>query len=112
MLYVGRTARELRHSLGLTQRAAAEELDVSCVHLCNIENNKSMPSAALLKRYRDLWGVDLYVLAWCRHGDVSKLPKPIREAAIRLERAWSDQVDRIMDAPKDEAGRQCSGYKS
>ena len=44
MIYLGKTARHLRESLGLSQRAAAKQLNISCVHLCNIENNKAMPS--------------------------------------------------------------------
>ena len=63
MIMLGNTARHLRKSLGIKQREAAEALGVSVVHLCNVENNKSAPSAALLARYRELWDVDLYVLA-------------------------------------------------
>lgn len=100
MLYLGKTARHLRESLGLSQRKAAEELGISYVHMCNIENNKAMPSPSLLDRYRELWGVDLYVLAWCLHGDRRKLPKAVREAAGDLASAWQDQVDRTISAKR------------
>lgn len=89
---LGKTARELRDSLGLTQRAAAEALGISYVHLCNIENDKSSPSADLLDRFRELWGVDLYVMAWCNYGDTNKLPMPLRKAAAKLADAWQQQL--------------------
>ena len=92
MIPLGKTARHLRESLGLTQRAAAKQLDISCVHLCNIEKNKSVPSPALLERFRELWNVDLYVLAWCLHGDADKLPKPLRKPMAELARAWQEQI--------------------
>jgi transcriptional regulator with XRE-family HTH domain len=93
---LGTTARNLRESLGLTQRAAADVLGVSCVHLCNIENDKALPSPALLERYRELWGVDLYVLAWCLHGDASKLPTSMRKAAEKLADGWRRQVKAMV----------------
>jgi transcriptional regulator with XRE-family HTH domain len=107
MILLGRTARQLRKSKGLNQRQAAELLGVSVVHLCNIENNKSSPSSSLLERYRDLWGVDLYVLAWCLHGDAEKLPRGIRRAAKELAKAWEKQLGAV--AKKDtEADLPCS----
>lgn len=93
---IGTAALELRQSLGLTQRAAAEKLGISYVHLCNIENDKADPSTALLDRYRELWGVDLYVYAWCRNGDVSKLPKPMQKAAEALSAGWRKQISSTM----------------
>ena len=92
MIKLGNTARYLRESKGVSQRKAAELLEVSVVHLCNVENNKSVPSAALLDRYRNLWGVDLYVLAWCLNGDVEKLPPKVRKPAAELAKAWQRQL--------------------
>jgi transcriptional regulator with XRE-family HTH domain len=92
MIYLGKTVRHLRESLGITQRAAAEQLDVSYVHLCNIENNKAVPSPKLVERFRELWDVDLYVLAWCLHGDVEKLPAALRKPMIELSKAWQKQL--------------------
>lgn len=88
MVYVGKTARDLRESLGFTQHEMAERLGITNVHLSNVENNKAFPSQALIDRYRELFDIDLYVLAWCRHGDVAKLPPAVREPAERLARAW------------------------
>lgn len=89
---IGTTARNLRKSLGWSQRQAAEELGVSAVHLCNIEHNRARPSQALLDRYCNLWGVDLYVLTWCESGEVQSLPSGVRRAAEKLSAAWRDQI--------------------
>jgi transcriptional regulator with XRE-family HTH domain len=96
MITLGKTARHLRESLGLTQRAAAKELGISDVHLCNVENNKAVPSPALLERYRELWNVDLYMLAWCLHGDSEQLPKGVRKPMAELAKAWQAQIDVVV----------------
>jgi transcriptional regulator with XRE-family HTH domain len=103
MIRLGKTARHLRETLGLTQRAAAESLGISCVHLCNVENDKAVPSPALLERFRELWNVDLYVLAWCLHGDTNKLPKPLRKPMAELARAWQDQIDETAARNRKDA---------
>ena len=105
MIYLGETARYLRASLGMTQRAAAEQLGISYVHLCNIENNKAMPSPGLLERFRELWDVDLYVLAWCLHGDTNKLPKALRKPMAELAKAWQQQLGSL-------AARHCKDVTS
>ena len=94
---LGQTARELRLSLGLTQRAAAEALGISFVHLCNVEKNRAAPSQALIDRYRELWGVDLHVLAWCSRGNENLLPKSLRSAAAELDMAWRNYVNSLID---------------
>jgi len=96
-IYLGQTARELRESLGLTQRKAAKDLGISHVHLCNIEKNRAAPSQALVDKYREIWGVDLHVLAWCNHGDTSMLPKSLRQAASDLSEAWDLHVESLAD---------------
>lgn len=100
-IHVGEIARELRKTAGLTQRAAADALGVSYVHLCNIENGKSAPSASLLDRCRDLWGVDLYVLAWCRHGDVGNLPTQMRQAASELSKGWQERIETLAETSRE-----------
>lgn len=95
-ILLGDTARQLRESLGMTQRAAAQSLGISFVHLCNIERNRAAPSQALIDKIRDLWGVDLYVLAWCNSGDTSKLPAPLRKAAADLADGWRRQIDKAV----------------
>ena len=92
MIPLGQTARHIRERKGLTQRAAAIALDISYVHLSNIENNKSIPSAALLTRYKELWGIDVYVLAWCLFGDPDVLPEPVRKPMRELGEAWMKEL--------------------
>jgi transcriptional regulator with XRE-family HTH domain len=94
MLSVGESARCLREQLGLSQKDAAVELGISNVHLCNIEKDNGNPSPELLAKYRELWGVDLYVFAWCRTGDVAGLPKQLRTAAKSLSSGWQQQIDK------------------
>ena len=97
MIPIGSTARSLRERLGITQRAAADLLGISPVHLCNVENDKSQPSSSLLDKYEELWGVDLYVLAWCERGDVENLPKDVREAAKQLSALWTNRVSKLLE---------------
>jgi len=92
MIHIGRTARHVRERKGWSQKATAEALGISQVHLSNVENNMSIPSAALLARYRELWGVDLYVVAWCLFGDASQLPEPVRGPMIQLAKAWKQEL--------------------
>lgn len=92
MIKLGTTARYLREMHGLNQKAAAEELGVTVVHLCNIEKDRATPSPRLMERYRECWGIDLYILAWCLHGDMEKLPESVREPMAALAEAWQDQL--------------------
>jgi transcriptional regulator with XRE-family HTH domain len=96
MIRLGKTARYLRESLGLTQREAVDLLGISIVHLSNIENDKSTPSSDLLDRYSKQWGVDLYVLAWCLHGNLDQLPPSIRNSANELAKAWKAKLRTII----------------
>src|SRR5437763_1670244 len=98
MIHLGKTARYLRERKGLSQRAAAEALGISQVHLSNIENNKAVPSPNLLERYRQLWGVDLYVLAWCLHGDASQLPEAVRGPMLELAKAWKKELGELAES--------------
>jgi transcriptional regulator with XRE-family HTH domain len=107
---LGNTARRLRESQGLTQRQMAESLGVSVVHISNIETNKADPSRDLLDRYAQLWGIDLYVLAWCLHGDIQKLPPAIRKTASELGRLWQKQLD-IKESNAWTQGTGCTSDK-
>jgi len=107
MIHLGKTARFLRERKGLSQRAAAEALEITQVHLSNIENNKAVPSPNLLERFRLLWGVDLYVLAWCLYGDVNQLPKGVRKPMLELGKAWKRELGELFDPAKPDEGKQC-----
>jgi transcriptional regulator with XRE-family HTH domain len=71
----------------MTQRAAATALGVSYVHLSNVERGKSAPSPRLLERFKEVFGVDLYVLAWCLSED-DELPEPLRLHRRQLAEEW------------------------
>src|SRR5437879_4690236 len=103
MIHLGKTAKYLREQKGLTQRQAAEALGVTQVHLSNIENNRALPSSKLLDRYRELWAVDLYVLAWCLHGDLRRLPKAVREPMRQLADAWQRELGKLAGGAEPEA---------
>jgi transcriptional regulator with XRE-family HTH domain len=100
VIYVGKTARRVREKHGLMQKEAAALLGITTVHLSNIENNKAMPSAALIDKYQQLWGVDIYVLAWCELGQSSDLPVEVRNAADKLARLWLRQLDSSTEGTK------------
>ncbi len=102
MIHLGQTARRVREQKGLTQRAAAEILGISYVHLSNIENNKAAPSQSLLNRYKDVWGVDLYILAWCLFGDTNDLPVSVREPMQALAEAWMKQLGDFLPEQSKE----------
>ena len=96
MIELGSTIKYVREAKGLTQRAAAGVLGVSDVHLCNLEHDKVRPSADLLATMSKEWGVDIYVLSWCLHGDPKRLPKVVREPMERLGSAWLADLKRQL----------------
>jgi transcriptional regulator with XRE-family HTH domain len=96
MLNLGETARELRERCGISQVVAAKRLGITQVHLSNIENDKARPSPDLLAKYRIVFGVDLYVYAFCTRGDLGGLPKPLRDASTRLADVWRNELDRRL----------------
>jgi transcriptional regulator with XRE-family HTH domain len=101
MIFVGKAARFLREKLGLTQREAASKLQISYVHLSNLENDKAAPTRNVLEKFRELWGIDLYVLSWCMGGDLKKLPMAFRDPARKLTEAWKKQIDALITRAED-----------
>jgi len=94
MIHVGKTARYVRDSLGLTQVEMAEALGISSIYVSKIENQHSFPTRQIIERYREKFGVDLYVLAWCQYGDIETLPISIRKPAIALAEAWQERFNK------------------
>jgi transcriptional regulator with XRE-family HTH domain len=92
MTPLARTTRFVREQRQITQRAAAEALGVSFVHLSNVERGKTAPSAALIERYREVFRVDLHVLCWCLFEDEDRIPEGIRGLRNRLARAWRREL--------------------
>lgn len=94
MIKLGSTLKHIREAKALTQRAAAEALGISDVHLCNLEHDKACPSGNLLRKIHETWNVDLHVLAWCLHGDARRLPKSVRRPMEQLAKAWRSELER------------------
>jgi transcriptional regulator with XRE-family HTH domain len=96
MLNLGETARELRERAGLSQIDSAKRLGITQVHLSNIENNKARPSPDLAAKYRDVFGADLYVYAFCTRGDLQCMPKGVRDASTKLAVVWRAELDKRL----------------
>ena len=105
MIHVGRTVKEFRETLRLTQHEMAAVLGVTNVHLSNIENNKSFPSQDLIDRFRDRYEVDLYILAWCRDAESGKNVHPaMRKPALLLAKAWEVRLADIVKRHRKREG--------
>jgi transcriptional regulator with XRE-family HTH domain len=91
MSTLGKTARYVREHKGMTQRAAAEALGVSSVHLSNVERGVTPPSASLITRFSEVYGVDVYVLSYCldeeeaddHHAGIQQARRKLAEALRR-----------------------------
>ena len=107
---LGQTIRYVRQAHGQSQLEAAKLLAISNVHLSNLENNKAHPSTDVLERARELWGVDLYVLAWCLYGDPAKLPPSVRQAAAKLTAALRRELAAkgLVDEPSNDRDQEQS----
>ena len=97
-MLLGKTARYLREKKGLTQVEAAKSLGITQVHISNVENNKSHPSPDLVARYREVFSVDLHVLAWCLFGDMEKLPESVRKPMKDLATAWKRELGDLVSS--------------
>lgn len=93
MTPLARTARFVRDQRHMTQRAVAEALGVSFVHVSNVERGRAVPSAALIERYREVFGVDLHVLSWCLFEDDDQIPASIRGHREKLAKAWRAELN-------------------
>jgi transcriptional regulator with XRE-family HTH domain len=97
MSSLGSTARSVRESLGMTQRAAAEALGVSSVHLSNVERGVTPPSASLISRFTEVYGVDVYVLDYCT-GDGGDGSEAVKQARRKLAEALQRQLGDTVKA--------------
>ena len=104
MMHLGQTARYVRERKQLTLREAAAKLGISHVHLCNIENNHAVASLQLLEKIKDVYGVDLMVLAWCLYGDPDRLPTSVRGPMKALAAAWKNELGDLVNAPQAGKG--------
>jgi transcriptional regulator with XRE-family HTH domain len=102
MMHLGKTARYVREKKGLTLRDAAEQLSISHAHLCNIENNNAIASLQLIQTMKEVYGVDLMIMAWLRYGNVKQLPPAVREAAKALAEAWENGLDEMIPSGSEK----------
>lgn len=79
--------------MGLTQVEMAKQLNITKIQLSKIENDRSMPSARTIQRYREVSGIDPYVFDWCRNPDIESLPKEVRSAASELHQIWHEALE-------------------
>src|SRR4051794_21951131 len=92
MTPLARAARFVREQRQMTQRAAAEALGVSVVHVSNVERGRAVPSPALVEHYREVFGVDLHVIRWCLFEDDSQIPEAVRGPRETLAQAWRREL--------------------
>jgi transcriptional regulator with XRE-family HTH domain len=98
MTSLGSTAKFVRETLGMTQRAAAEALGVSAVHLSNVERDVTPPSASLIARFTEVFGVDVYVLHYCTDDDTEDVPEGVNQARRKLAEALRRQLGSAVNA--------------
>lgn len=104
---LGAAAKSLRGRLELSQRAAADELGISFVHLCNIENERASPSPEIIERFRIAWGIDLYMVAVCMFGDPERFAPELRRPMANLRIAWERQIAKLIDSRRRPPDDQC-----
>jgi transcriptional regulator with XRE-family HTH domain len=92
MTGIGTTVRYVREKLGMTQKAAAEALGVSSVHLSNVERGVTPPSASLISRFTAIFGVDVYVLRYCTDDEADDVPEGVKQARRKLAEALQRQL--------------------
>lgn len=98
MRAIGITVRYVRETLGMTQKAAAEALGVSSVHLSNVERGVTPPSASLMSRLTEVYGVDVYVLCYCTGDDDDDVPEAVNVARRKLAEALRRQLGDAVKA--------------
>ena len=97
MTAIGTTVRYVREKLGMTQKAAAVALGVSAVHLSNVERGVTPPSALLISRFAEVYGIDVYVLNYCT-GEGDDLPEGVKQARRKLAEALRRQLGDTVKA--------------
>ena len=96
MINLGQACKHIRDSFSLSQRAAAEELGVTSAYLCRLENGQVAPTATMIDRIYDVWGIDLYMMAACLFSDESRFPSESRKSIRGLRDSWEKEIRRIV----------------
>ena len=111
MIKLGEAAKYIRSRLGISQREAAHQLRISHIHVNNIENGKASPTAMMLEKYYEAWGIDLYMLAVVKFSSGERLPESLRSSAEELMRDWDEDIEALI-AAKIRERQECSEFKS
>jgi len=82
-----------RYALGWSQKRAAQELGVSQGWWSYNETGRGEFSLRFIERFRQVSGIDVYVLAYALYADLDKLPPRVRELTQQLGEEWSRQVE-------------------
>lgn len=107
-IHLGDAARYLRQRLGLSQRAAARELGISHIHLNSIENGKVSPTASMIEKFYDAWGIDLYMLAVAKFSSKERIPARLSKAVGALASAWEREIEAVLAQRRMESKDECS----
>jgi transcriptional regulator with XRE-family HTH domain len=76
---LGRTMKEARDALRLTQRELAKAVGVKASHIAYLENGQRRPSLALLRRIADTLGLDSREMLFLSHPDAKFLVSAAHE---------------------------------
>lgn len=90
---LGKVAREIRESMGLSIEEAAQQLGISRYRLTLIEYGLSEVNADVARCYLERWGKDLNLLAWLLYSDARKLPESVRKAADELTEYYRRELN-------------------
>ena len=95
---LGDAIKFVRNKFRLSQRDAANELGISFVHLNRVETGKASPSQEVLNKFREVWGVDVYLVAVCFFADPTKLPEKMRGPILKLKDAWKSEFENVINS--------------
>ena len=90
----------------MTQKAAAEALGDSSVHLSNVARGVTQPSASLMSRLTEVYGVNVPVLCYCTGDDLcyctgdddDDVPERVNLARRKLTKAPRRQLGNAVKA--------------
>ena len=91
---IGSAIRRIRLEACVSQVDAAAQLDVSAVHLCNVEAGRKLPSLDLIERVRGVFGEDPYVRAISESDVLESIKPKTRQSVEKLMKIWANGAAR------------------
>jgi len=82
----------IRDAVGWSKRRMAAEMGIAFGQWAQYEQGLVQLSLRRLDRFRELTGIDPYVLAYFLYVNTSKLPKPVQEKMEGLKEEWMTQM--------------------